>query len=158
MTTAVRRPPAREERHPFGAHAALMTAYAVVVGSGLVAAERTGRLPSRPNPLDIALLGAATAKGARLISRARVTMVLRRPFTEYHHDAGHGEVEESATGRGFHRAVGELLTCPYCLAPWIAAALGGLLLVRPRTGRTVTGLLAAAAVSDLVQERLSARA
>jgi hypothetical protein len=32
-----------------------------------------------------------------------------------------GEVEERAKGRGLRRAIGELLTCPFCLGTWIAS-------------------------------------
>jgi hypothetical protein len=148
---------ARRGNHPLGGHALLMALYAAAVTSGLVAAERSHRLPRRPGIPDLLLLGTATAKAARLVSRARVTMVVRAPFTEFQRDAGHGEVEEAATGGGVHRALGELLVCPYCLAPWIAAALGGAMIARPREGRAIAGLLTAAAVADVMQQGLASR-
>jgi hypothetical protein len=134
-----------------------MTAYAALVAAGLLAAQRSHRLPRRPSISDLVLLGAGTAKAARLISRAKVTMVVRAPFTRYQRDAGHGEVDEAPTGSGVHRALGELLVCPYCLAPWIAAALGSLMVARPREGRAVAGLLTAAAVADVMQKGLAQR-
>ena len=34
----------------------------------------------------------------------------------YEEPAGHGELEEHARGTGMRRAVGQLLTCPYCIS------------------------------------------
>jgi hypothetical protein len=153
------RPAAAGERgnHPLRSHAVLMATYGTAVASGLVMADRMHRLPRTPGLTDVVLLGAATAKAARLLSRAKVTMIVRAPFTEYQRDAGHGEVDEAPTGGGLQRALGELLVCPYCLAPWIAAGLGGLMVARPREGRAVAGLLSVAAVADVVQKGMAAR-
>jgi hypothetical protein len=150
---------ARSDRgnHPLTGHAVLMATYVAAVASGLVVADRMHRLPRRPSMTDVVLLGAATAKGARLISRAKVTTVVRAPFTEYQRDAGHGEVDEAPTGGGVHRALGELLVCPYCLAPWIGALLGGLMVARPREGRALAGLLSVAAAADMVQKGMASR-
>jgi len=102
-------PTAAGERgnHPLRSHALLMATYGTAVASGLVMADRMHRLPRTPSLSDVVLLGAATAKAARLLSRAKVTMIVRAPFTEYQRDAGHGEVDEAPTGGGLHRALGE---------------------------------------------------
>jgi len=44
------------------------------------------------------------------------------------------------------------VTCPFCAAPWVAAALGSALLARPRVTRPVLMVFAAAALSDFLQQ------
>ena len=45
-------------------------------------------------------------------------------------------------------AVGELLTCPFCMAQWAATALVTAHLLVPRQARIVTAILDAAAGAD----------
>src|SRR5436309_3332331 len=91
-----------------------------VCGALLVLLRR--RLPDRYSVGDLALLTVGTHKVSRLVAKDKVTAPLRAPFAEYEEDAGPGEVSESPKGNGFQRAIGELLTCPYCLSQWFAAA------------------------------------
>src|SRR5579884_1114962 len=72
---------------------------------------------------DLMLLGAATHKLSRIISRDRITSAVRAPFTKLDGPAGRGEVDEEPRGTGPQRAIGELLTCPYCLGPWVGSGL-----------------------------------
>jgi hypothetical protein len=37
--------------------------------------------------------------------------------------AGEGQVKEEVVGEGWRHAVGALITCPFCVAPWVATAL-----------------------------------
>jgi hypothetical protein len=103
------------------------------------------------SPRDMALLATATHKTARLVAKDRVTSTLRAPFTEFQDDAGPGEVDEAARGRGLRRAIGELLVCPYCLNMWIAAAMTAGLLVAPRATRWFAGLMSVLFGADLLQ-------
>lgn len=48
----------------------------------------------------------------------------------------------------FSHAVGELLTCPFCMAQWSATALVAAHLVAPRQARLVTAVLTAVAGAD----------
>jgi Protein of unknown function (DUF1360) len=57
----------------------------------------------------------------------------------------------AARGRGFRRADGELLVCPYCVGLWIASALTGVLILVPRLARWVSLALAALTISDFLQ-------
>ncbi len=107
---------------PFAGYLTLMAAYGGLVVAGFGAAGRrtdATRLRAR----DLALLGTATFKLSRLITRDHVTSVVRAPFVEYQGGAGHGEVEETPRGEGIRRAVGELLVCPYCISLWIRQRL-----------------------------------
>jgi Protein of unknown function (DUF1360) len=146
------------EEMPLGGYATLLGAYSLAVCSFLWRVDRAGRLPSRPHFDDIILAGVATHKLARIVTRDRATAPIRAPFTQYVASLGHGEVKETSRGRGLRRAIGDLLTCPFCTGPWIAGALFGGLSVAPRVTRFIAGLFAAVALSDALHhayERLS---
>ncbi|HEY2733186.1 MAG TPA: DUF1360 domain-containing protein, partial [Polyangiales bacterium] len=79
------------------------------------------RTRSRLEPPQLLLLGVSTFQLARLIAKDRVLAPLRAPFTKFQDSSSAGEVHEEARGVGLQRAIGELVTCPYCLAPWVAS-------------------------------------
>lgn len=62
-----------------------------------------------------------------------------------------GEVNESVRGTGVQHAVGELLSCPFCLAVWISGGLTAGLVLAPRATRLVMTALTAVAGSDAIQ-------
>src|SRR3954471_8244595 len=98
-----------EQYRPLGAYGLLVAAFNGAMGAFLLSASRRGRLPDRYGAGDLALLSVATFKVSRLLARARVRSALRAPFPHFQDDAGHGEVDEAARGRGMQRAIGELL-------------------------------------------------
>jgi len=108
-------------------------------------------LPERPRPDDLLLLGIATHKVSRLRAKDTVTSAVRAPFTRYQGPAGEGEVNDAARGRGMCPALGELITCPFCLGQWVVAFFGYGLVFAPRVTRFVAGLFAALTVADFVQ-------
>ncbi|HVJ88466.1 MAG TPA: DUF1360 domain-containing protein, partial [Labilithrix sp.] len=65
---------------------------------------------------------------------------------------GAGEVRERPRGEGLRRALGSLLTCQFCAAPWITLVLTTALVVRPRPTRVVASGLAVVTVSDFLQQ------
>jgi Protein of unknown function (DUF1360) len=140
-----------DQYRPLGGYLALMGAFNALAAAGLTAAHRAGRLPERVGTGDVVLAGVATYKLSRLISRDRVTSGLRAPFTRFQGDAGQGEVDEAARGRGLRRAIGELLVCPDCLDLWVAAGFTGGLVAAPRVARTVAATLAVHALADALQ-------
>lgn len=113
-------------------------------------------LPERIAYGDLLLLGIATYKLSRLISSDRVTSPLRAPFVEYVEPAGASEVKEKVRGTGLQRAIGDLLTCPYCLGPWVGTALAFGLVFKPRTTRLIGGILAEATVSEFLNHATAA--
>ena len=139
------------QRPPFGAYAALTAAFNAAFAGALAAAARSGRLPERVNAGDVVLVGVATHKLSRLITKDRVMAFARAPFTEYQEPGGAGEVEEKARGDGFRRAVGELLVCPYCLGLWTSAGMHAGLVFAPRVTRTVASTFTALALADFLQ-------
>ena len=103
---------------PLASHAKILGTYnAAFAGLLLAAKQSKHRLPERIAYADLVLLGVATYKLSRLISSDRVTSPLRAPFAEYVEPAGASEVKEKVRGTGMQRAIGDLLTCPYCLGP-----------------------------------------
>jgi hypothetical protein len=108
-------------------------------------------LPERVDPGDLALIAVATHKASRVIAKDRVTSTVRAPFTRFQGDAGPGEVDEAARGRGLHRAIGELLVCPYCLGAWISSAFMAALLVAPRATRWIASVLTVVSAAEMLQ-------
>jgi Protein of unknown function (DUF1360) len=142
--------PGRER--PLGSHAVLIGTFSTLAGAYAAWFRRSGReLPERIDARDFVLLTVASHKAARLITKDRVTSAVRAPFTRFEDDAGPGEVDEAARGRGMRRAVGELLVCPYCMGMWTTAALVGSLLVAPRLTRWFASVLAMFFGSELLQ-------
>ncbi|WP_029215679.1 DUF1360 domain-containing protein [Kallotenue papyrolyticum] len=137
---------------PLGAYATLIGAFHALLAAFLLALRwRRRPLPERVSADDLLLVGIATFKLSRLIARDIVTSVLRAPFTRFHEPAGNGEFNEQPRGRGLRRALGELLTCPFCLGQWVAAALLYGLVLAPRFTRLICSLFTALAIADVAQ-------
>ena len=138
---------------PHGAYAAIMGAFVTgLAGAGLLA-KALGRDPLEHRPLDLVMLGAATFKAARTISRDEVTSFLREPFVEGHaHEGG----EEPVANGGMRQAIGELVTCSRCAGTWVAAGLGATQIVAPRFGRLLSWTLGAAGLNDFLQAGFAA--
>jgi hypothetical protein len=139
------------DRRPLAAYAALMAVFNGLLAATLLLLRRSGRqLPERIAPGDVLLLGVAAHKLSRVITRDRVTSPLRAPFAEYQGAASGSEVNERPRGQGARLAVGELLTCPYCVSQWVAALLGVGLLRWPRLTRFVAAVFSVTALADLL--------
>jgi hypothetical protein len=143
---------APEDRPPLIAYAGTMGVFGAISGAALLAARRTGHeLPERVGARDLVSVGVASHKVSRLIAKDKVTAPLRAPFTEYEGDGGPGEVSERSRGKGAQRAVGDLLSCPYCLGLWVVAAFSISLLFAPRLTRFVASIFSALTISDFLQ-------
>jgi hypothetical protein len=135
VATAVR----EEEEHykhgeewPLRSYAAVMGAYGTAVAALAAAAALTGRKPDRPGVFDTMLMAGGTYKLARIIAKDPVTSPLRAPFTRYAGTTGPSELAEEVRGHGIRHAVGELVTCPFCMSQWSALAFaGGLIFAAP---------------------------
>ena len=140
------------ERPPLLSYAILIAIFNGLFAAALVAAKRTGRqLPERVGTTDLVLIGVASHKLSRLISKDKVTSPLRAPFTELEGNGGPGELEERSRGTGARKAVGELLVCPYCLGLWVVAAFSLGLLFAPRLTRFLAAIFSALTISDFLQ-------
>src|SRR5437763_16284735 len=105
-------------------YAMMLTLYTTGFAALITLAHSQKRLPNRISPLELVMLAIATHKLSRIVAKDRITGALRAPFVHYKGSVGAGEVEEEPRGRGLQRAVGELISCPYCMGPWCATALG----------------------------------
>jgi hypothetical protein len=140
------------KRPPFGPYLAFMSIFGTLVSAALLIARRQGReLPERVSAADLALVGTASHKLSRLVSKDKVTSPLRAPFTELEGKGGPAELEESSRGTGLQKAIGELLICPYCLGLWVVAAFSIGIVFAPRVTRFVASLFSALTISDFFQ-------
>jgi hypothetical protein len=149
---SVRRAYQGDADRPLGGYLVALGGYAAGVGvlAG-TAALRGRRLPDRFGLGDTVLLSIATHKLSRLIAKDAVTSPLRAPFTRYQEPAGNGELNESVRGRGVRHAIGELISCPFCLAVWIATGLTGGMVLAPRLTRALGVVMTAVTASDAWQ-------
>lgn len=138
-------------------------AYATIVGTflaGLGAVSGIAAARNRPlfemAPIDLALLGLATFKASRTVTRDRVASFVRDPFVEG--EAYEGRDEQPTHETELKQALGELVTCTRCVGTWVAAGLTSLEILAPRTGRLVTAALAAGAINDFLQAGFAATA
>ncbi len=136
---------------PIGGYVLLLSTYAVMVVTLGLVVRRRRRLPIRPEAADLALVAVATHKVSRMLAKDTVLAAVRMPFTRFEEASGAGEVNESVQGRGLRHAVGELLTCPFCLAQWAATAFTFGLLLAPRSTRQVASVFCAVTASDYLQ-------
>ncbi|GLZ30089.1 hypothetical protein Lesp02_22790 [Lentzea sp. NBRC 105346] len=155
MTTPTRRMARKYAGHadrPVRGYAVVLGTYTLTVSAlGLLGRAFGVRLPDRLTWPDTLLLGTATHKASRLLTKDAVTSPLRAPFAEFDEETGMGEVNESVRGRGVRHAAGELLTCPFCLAVWVSTGFTAGMVFAPRLTRLVATMLTAIGVSDALQ-------
>jgi len=133
---------------PLGGYAGAMGAFTVVLAAVSWGVTRKKR--PEPGLMDITLLGVGTHKLSRIITKDFVTAPLRAPFTVRRGKDGAGEVIDEPRGKQVRGSLGYLLTCPYCLGPWLGTGLSALLAVRPTTTRFVLRMLTAVTISDFL--------
>jgi hypothetical protein len=98
------------------------------------------------------VMTAGTHKLTRLLAKDVVTSPIRMPFTYYRESGGPGEVMEEVREQGqLRHAVGELLTCPFCLSMWVASGFTVGMLFAPRVTRVVASTFTAVAGADYLQ-------
>ncbi len=153
VSTAVRRQDAEYRvgnQRPLGGYLALLSTYVGAVGVGGIAVYRRG-LPESLSCSDVALLSVATHKLSRILAKDPVTSPFRAPFTKFKGPAGEGEINEEVRATGGAHAVGELVTCPFCLGQWVATAFVFGLVLAPRATRLTMTVFTALTASDFLQ-------
>jgi hypothetical protein len=146
------RPLERGGASPFGAYELLTGLFNAGLWTLASTRKARSRFEGQVHWGDIALLGIATHKLTVILSRERVTMPLRAPFTEQRDEGPGGKREERPEAHGLRRAIGELVTCPYCMAPWVATVLFSGYLVAPARVRMASSVFAAVTVSDFLNQ------
>ena len=139
-----------DDHRPLGAYALLAGAFNAAFATALVTAHRSGRLGDLRGG-DVVLAAVATQKLSRLLAKAKVTSFLRAPFTRHQGESGPAEVSETPRGTGMQKVAGELVSCPYCLAQWLAAGFTLGLMAAPRPTRAIAGTYAVLGLADFLQ-------
>lgn len=140
-----------DSEQPLRAYAALTTLFTAGLAAALIGAQRRGRLPEQVETKDIIVLGVATHKIARLLTKDSVTSFMRAPFVRLEDKHGTNSVTEKPRGKGLQRSIGELVACPECTGHWVASGLIVGLLHAPRVTRVIGGLYASLAIGDMLQ-------
>lgn len=136
---------------PLAGYLKVMSVYATGTAGAALAARLTGRAAPRLSPWDVAQLAVATHKLSRLIAKDPVTSPLRAPFTRYEGVSAPSELSEEVRGHGVRHSVGELLTCPMCMAQWVATGLSVGLVFVPGPVRLIMSTFTAVAGADFLQ-------
>src|SRR5215218_1321811 len=141
------------EERPLAGDLGAMGVYFGLVSAAATAVRASGRqLPDRIPVGDAALLTVATFRLARRIAKDPVTSPIRAPFTRFEGASGHAEVAEEAREHGgVKHAVGELLTCPFCLAQWVGTGFVFGYVTAPRATRLAALTMTMVAGSDVLQ-------
>ena len=101
-------------------------------------------------PREIALLGLATYRLARLASFDKVLEPIRDQFTQVEPDQFGADTTVVPRGKGVQRAIGELISCPICTGTWIAAALTYGLHLFPGPARLLMTVMGAIGMGELL--------
>lgn len=137
---------------PLAGYLSLLSVYATGTGAAALGAKALGRsAPKRLSPWDVAQLAIATHKVSRMIAKDPVTSPIRAPFTTYEGVSAPSELHEEVRGSGLRHSAGELLTCPMCLAQWVATAFCAGLVLAPVPTRLAMATFTAVAGSDFLQ-------
>ncbi|MFL5962026.1 MAG: DUF1360 domain-containing protein [Gaiellaceae bacterium] len=140
-------------RRPYEAYAGITGAFVGGLAIAGALAHVLDRDPRDHDALDLVVLGAATFKAARTITRDDVASFLREPFVE--DEAGHGHEHPVESG-DLRQAIGELVTCSRCVGTWVAGGLATTQILAPRFGRILSWTLAAAGLNDWLQAGFAA--
>jgi hypothetical protein len=151
--TTQRREYTNGEERPLAGDLGAMGVYLGLVGAAAAAVRASGReLPDRIPLGDAVLLTVATFRLARRIAKDPVTAPVRAPFVRFEGPSGHAEVaEEVREHGGVKHAVGELLTCPFCLAQWVGTGFVLGYVAAPKATRLAALTMTMVAGSDVLQ-------
>lgn len=143
---------AHGEDRPLAGYLLLDATYlGMVTALGVTARRRRLPLPERLPLADLLLTGVATHKLARTVAKDSIASPLRAPFTRYEGTTGPAELGEDVVVEGVPHALGELVTCPFCLAQWVATGFVAGMVAAPRATRLVAATFSAVAISDFLQ-------
>ena len=133
-------------------YAVVLGAYGVLAGTLAVLVRRRapGRLP-KLSPADVVMLGLATFKLSRLVSKEKVLAPVREPFVAETSPGDGTELNSKPARGGLRHVVGELVTCPFCISVWIATVLTAVFTMAPRAVRLAASCLGAVVIADSSQ-------
>lgn len=142
-----------DESVPLGSYMALVAAYGAVSVS-LFALEKVlaKDQETHETPLTLPqffLLAIGSYKFSRVVTMSFIGSPIRAPFTTRGESLAGGEVQDHARGEGIQKAIGSLLTCPFCFNVWGASTLFYASRFLPQLTMRVATILSLAAVGDV---------
>jgi hypothetical protein len=145
------------EGEPLLDYALVISTATTLAGTAAYVFRKRRALPKSIPLTDLLLLGLATTRASRLVSRDKVGSVLRAPFTEVKVERKEGSVhkQERPRGRGWVRALGELVTCPRCVGIWASGMLTIGYVAAPKVTRFLACILASASFADHANAELA---
>jgi hypothetical protein len=129
------------EERPLAEYATLTTAFWGIFAAFLLVAGK--RLPERIATGDLVRIALASYKMSRLVAKDEVTTFIRAPVTE-------DPEAQQPKKEGMAAAIGELVTCPYCLGLWFASGLAYGQVLAPRATRFATAIFGSYALTDFL--------
>ena len=135
---------------PVFSYAALMGVYAATFATLAYVATRNGRKLAKPTGLDLALLTVASCKLSRIVTMSFIGAPVRAPFTHRGKSLRGGEVQDQSRGEGLQKAVGNLLTCPFCFSVWSTTSFMFGYTLAPTVTMQAAYILSIAAADDLL--------
>lgn len=141
----------QDEDRPLCGYLLTLAGYGGLVAALAGLGKATGRKVPTPSLGDIVIMTIATHRLSRTIAKDPVTSPLRAPFTRYEGVAGPAELKEGVRGSGVRKAVGELISCPFCISQWVATGFTFGLVVAPRATRWTASVFASLALADFLQ-------
>ena len=129
------------EERPLKGYATLTTTFWTVFLVFVVVAR--GRIPERFPLGDFLRIALSSYKMSRVVAKDEVTTFIRAPVTE---DAQAQQPKKE----GMAAALGELVTCPYCLGLWFTSSLAYAHVLFPRQARFATTIFGSYAVTDFL--------
>lgn len=136
---------------PLKSYLLLISAFNVLWFFSSRVESRSQKLPSDKtiSPFDFLIFIPAVHKLSQVITQDRVTEPIRAPFVEFSKDSK-GKEKQASKGEGLQKAVGNLLTCSYCIGPWVTTAMLFGYRVRPRETRFLATVFAIVTGSDFL--------
>jgi hypothetical protein len=127
--------------------------FLAVYAGAVVALYYLGRLPHDIKTLDLLLLVFASARLMDIITTDEIMMWLREPFvqTEKVEIAGRQVLVRGGRGQGLRKAIGEMLSCPWCTGVWVAAGLAYLYFLIPKIIWLFILVFAISEIGSLIQ-------
>lgn len=141
----------RGDPRPIGGYVMLLGAYSAAVGAAVVGLRSRKDRVETPRVFDFVLFALATQRLSRMVAKDSVTSPVRLPFARFQEPAGEGESNEEVVGQGARHAIGELVTCPFCVAQWAATGLVVGSLAAPKATTAAINTLAAVQMNDFLQ-------
>jgi hypothetical protein len=138
----------QSDETPLKSYIALMSIYAAATLARELTLAKTKAPARSPKLAEFLLLTLGAYKLSRVVTLSFVVSPVRAPFTKRGKKLSAGEVQDEPRGEGLQKAIGDLVTCPFCFNIWAASALFTAFSFWPKPTLRLASILTAAAVGD----------